>query len=343
MGDPDFEHGEFTRMNMENEATLDRREAEARRASWRDYVSIARPDHWIKHVFISPGLVLAFMLGADPSFQPFMIVAGFVSAALISSANYVVNEWLDADFDAHHPMKSARPAVSKSLSRNVVIVEYVVLAVVGLWAAYLASTPMFVIALLFLISGWAYNIPPVRTKDKAYLDVASEALNNPIRLAIGWAMVDAGTIPPSSLLLAYWAGGAFLMSTKRLAEYRTVSASHGVNVLHLYRKSFQAYTESRLLLQSFTYAQVACFFIAVFLIKYRIEYILSFPLFALLFTVYLRLGLKQGSVAQTPERLFKETGMLAVVAVLVVALIVLTVVDIPSLEFLSDPHLMRVK
>jgi len=330
-------------MSIDQAAVLDAGKATAERASWRDYVAIARPDHWIKHVFILPGIALAFLLGASPSVQPFLILAGFVSAALISSANYVVNEWLDASFDAHHPMKSKRPAVSKTMSRNVVVVEYFALALVGLWVAWIASMPMFIIAVLFMVSGWTYNIAPIRTKDKAYLDVASEALNNPIRLAIGWAMVDAATIPPSSLLLAYWAGGAFLMSTKRLAEYRTVAASHGVGVLHLYRKSFQEYTESRLLLQSFTYAQLACFFLAVFLVKYRIEYILSFPLFALLFTIYLRLGLKQGSVAQTPERLFKETGMLIVVAVLVIALIILTIVDIPALEFLSDPHIIRIE
>jgi 4-hydroxybenzoate polyprenyltransferase len=315
----------------------------ARSASFRDYVAIARPDHWIKHVFILPGIALAFLLGEDPSFQPLLIIAGLVSAALISSANYVVNEWLDATFDAHHPMKSKRPAVSKTMSRNVVVIEYLLLAAIGLGVAYMASMPLFVIAVLFMVSGWTYNISPIRTKDKAYLDVASEAINNPIRLAIGWAMVDALTIPPSSLLLAYWAGGAFLMSTKRLAEYRTVSASHGVGVLHLYRKSFQQYTERKLLLQSFGYAQIACFFLAVFLVKYRIEYILSFPLFALLFTVYLRLGLKQGSTAQTPERLFKETGMLLVVGALVIALIILTLVDIPALEFLSDPHIIRLE
>jgi 4-hydroxybenzoate polyprenyltransferase len=330
-------------MSLEDTAPVGARQARSQRASWLDYVSIARPDHWVKHVFIIPGLALAFLLGAEPSFQPLMIVAGFVSAALISSANYVVNEWLDADFDAHHPMKSARPAVAKALSRNIVIVEYSVLAVVGLWVAYLASMPLFVIAVLFLVSGWTYNIPPLRSKDKAYLDVASEAINNPIRLAYGWAMVDMGTIPPSSLLLAYWAGGAFLMSTKRLAEYRTVSASHGVDVLHLYRSSFREYTESRLLLQSFAYAQLACFFIAVFLVKYRIEYVISFPLFALLFTVYLRLGLKQGSAAQTPERLFRESGLLIVVALLVTTLAVLTIVDVPALQILSDPHLIRVE
>jgi len=70
------------------------------------------------------------------------------------------------------------------------------------------------------------------------------------------------------------------MSAKRLAEYRTIVAGHGAAVLHLYRRSFQQYDEAKRVIPSFLYAQLGSFFIAVFLIKYRIEYILSFPLFA---------------------------------------------------------------
>lgn len=314
---------------------------EAVRASWQDYVAIARPDHWIKHIFVIPGVVLALVIGADPQFHFGLILAGFIVAALISSANYVINEWLDAEFDAHHPTKSARPAVTKALSSRIVLLEYIALSLSGLAIAYAISMALMTVAVLFLVSGWAYNLVPVRTKDKAFLDVATEAVNNPIRLMLGWVLVDMATIPPSSLLLAYWAGGAFLMSTKRLAEYRTVSATSGLDTLHRYRKSFLGYTEQSLLLQSFLYAQVACFFIAVFLVKYRIEYIFSFPLFALLFTVYLRLGLKHASNAQTPEKLFKEGALLLTVTVLVVLLVLLTVVDLPWLEFLSDPHFIE--
>ena len=309
-------------------------------ASWLDYVAIARPNRLIKHVFLVPGIILAFVIGKNPVFDATTIIAGFIVAFAISSANYVINEWLDAAFDAHHPMKSKRPAVTKKLSRNIVVMEYLLLAGVGLAVASALSPQMLVIAVLFLASGWIYNIAPIRSKDKPFLDVATEALNNPIRLVIGWFLVDQATIPPSSLLLAYWAGGAFLMSTKRLAEYRTVSATHGTEALVRYRPSFGAYSESRLLLQSFLYAQVAGFFIAVFLIKYRIEYIVSFPLFALLFAAYLRLGLKQGSVAQTPEKLFRETGMLMIVAALVALLGALTFIDIPALSVFSDPYLI---
>jgi 4-hydroxybenzoate polyprenyltransferase len=158
---------------------------------------------------------------------------------------------------------------------------------------------------------------------------------------LGWALVAPMTLPPSSLILAYWMGGAFLMTVKRFAEYRSVAASHGPAVLGAYRRSFRHYSADGLLVLSFLFALLAAFFIAVFLIKYRVEYLLSLPLFAALFTVYLRLGLKQDSNAQTPEKLFKEGWLLTVVAVLVTSLVALTVVDIPGLAALSDPHYLR--
>ena len=65
------------------------------------YIKIARPDHWIKNVFIMPGLVLAVILsGKAVSVSEFIIklLAGFLATCFIASANYVINEWLDAEF-----------------------------------------------------------------------------------------------------------------------------------------------------------------------------------------------------------------------------------------------------
>jgi 4-hydroxybenzoate polyprenyltransferase len=310
-------------------------------ATLDDYVAIARPDHWIKHIFVLPGLVFAWALVPDADLSVAAVALGLAAAALISSANYVINEWLDAPFDAHHPTKSSRPAVAKAMNPALIYLEYALLTVLGLLAAAAVSRLCLLAAMLFLLSGLIYNVEPLRTKDRAYLDVATESLNNPIRLLLGWAIVAPTTLPPSSLMLAYWTGGAFLMAVKRLAEYRTIVSAHGTDVLGAYRRSFRHYTAERLLVLAFLCALLASFFIAIFLIKYRIEYLLSFPLFALLFATYLRLGLKQGSNAQTPERLFEERLLMTVVAVIVVALAVLTVVDIPSLGVLSEPHFFR--
>ncbi len=311
-------------------------------ATLGDYVALARVDHWVKHVFIVPGIVMAcVLLERSPLGSLAAIGLGFASAALVASANYVLNEWLDAERDRHHPVKSSRPAVAKTLSAPLVWAEYLGLAAVGLGLAAAVSPLFLATAALFFVSGLIYNVPPVRTKEAAYLDVISESVNNPLRLTLGWAMIDSTSLPPGSLLLAFWAGGGFLMALKRLAEYRSAEAAGTLESLARYRRSFGVYTANKLLLSAFLYALFAAFALAVFLVKYRIEYLLSMPLFALLFVAYLRVGLKRDSSAQTPERLFRETGLMGVVLLLVVALVVLTFVDLPFLDRLTDPHYIR--
>ena len=69
------------------------------------YIKIARPDHWVKNVFIMPGLVLALILIEIPDeIGMFLLklLAGFLATCFIASANYVINEWLDAEFDKYH-------------------------------------------------------------------------------------------------------------------------------------------------------------------------------------------------------------------------------------------------
>ncbi|HWK44791.1 MAG TPA: UbiA family prenyltransferase [Stellaceae bacterium] len=306
-----------------------------------DYYAIARLDHAIKHVFVIPGVILAFVL--RPDFNRFSVVNAILillSCVFSASANYVINEWLDAPFDRIHPKKSNRPCVARKMSPTLIYSEYLILAVLGLGAGYLVSSLALYTSIALLLSGLIYNVNPIRSKDVVFLDVLSEALNNPIRMVFGWAMVDPTSLPPSSLLLAYWMGGCFLMNTKRLAEYRDVSRKIGAFGLAQYRRSFRFYTEQRLLLASFLYAQMSIFGCSIFIIKYRIEYTLALPFVALLFCLYFRIGLKPDSNAQTPERLTKERGLMLAVGILVCIFFVLSIVNLPFLEpFMSARYI----
>jgi decaprenyl-phosphate phosphoribosyltransferase len=73
--------------------------------------------------------------------------------------------------------------------------------------------------------GLVYNVKPVRTKDRQYLDVLSESVNNALRVLLGWSAIISDVLPPSSILLAYWMGGAYLMAIKRYSEYRFINSS----------------------------------------------------------------------------------------------------------------------
>ena len=296
------------------------------------YLSIARPDHWVKHIFILPGIILAMLLIPVWSANyKSNIILGLISACLIASANYIINEWLDAEFDQHHPHKSQRAAVSGQLKASVVYLEYFACAISGILIAYFISTLFLITSLTFLLSGIVYNVRPFRTKERAYLDVISESFNNPIRIMLGWSMISSATIPPISLLLIFWFGGAFLMSVKRYSEYKLIRNNAGFAALASYRRSFANYSEASLLTSSFFYAILSSFALGIFLIKYRAEYILAVPLFAILFSYYLYLGVSDAQSVQAPEKLHREKGLIFILALLVLMLIGLTIFELPKI------------
>jgi decaprenyl-phosphate phosphoribosyltransferase len=302
-----------------------------------DYISLARPDHWFKNVFMVPGMLFAlvyFQVQFDTELVV-KIIAGVVATCLIASANYVINEWIDAKFDKFHPIKKNRPSVTKDLDPKIIYTEYVILAVVGLAISWQININFFYAEVLLLIMGVLYNVEPIRTKDKPYIDVLSESINNPIRFALGWFIFAPEIFPPSSMLVAYWMGGAFLMGTKRFSEYRYIDDKETAG---LYRKSFKHYTELSLLISVFFYAMTSCFFLGIFLIKNKIELLLSFPFFALLFAWYLKIGFESDSPAQRPEKLYKRKYFMTYVLILSVILVSLLYVNIEFLNMFLERH-----
>jgi len=299
-----------------------------------DLIAITRPDHWFKNIFMLPGAALALVL-ADESLAPELahLLLGVVSTCLIVSANYTINEWLDAEFDRHHPAKQHRPSAAGRLSARLVYLQWGVLALAGLALASAITSYFLLFASALLLMGLVYNVRPLRVKDRQYLDVLSESINNALRFLLGWSAIVDGVLPPSSILIAYWMGGAYLMAVKRFAELRFIADP---DLAGRYRRSFRFYTEEGLLASAFFYALLSAFFLGVFLIKYRIEFLLCMPFLALLFTWYLIIGMRAGSVAQSPEKLYQEKPFVAYVVALVLLIVLLFFVDLPWLDPLME-------
>lgn len=307
----------------------------------KNYIKIARPDHWVKNAFIFPGIVIAILL-TDFTFTTDVVVkfiVGFMATCFIASANYCINEWLDAEFDKYHPTKKYRPVVSENMKFSLVMVEYVILIILGVALSIIVGKLFLYTELVLLFMGIVYNVKPVRSKDIPYFDVISESVNNMLRLLLGWFIITQDFQPPISILIGYWFAGAFLMATKRFAEYRMIGDP---SIAGLYRKSFIHYTETSLLVSSFFYAMCATFFIGVFMIKYRIEYILAMPFVFGLFCFYLAIAFKPDSAVQKPEKLYREKKLLAYIAVLIIILVLLTFIDIPMPSYWVNPEILGV-
>ena len=291
-----------------------------------------RIDHWIKQLFVLPGFVSALFLGHYAfNFNLFInLLIGLFATSLIASANYVINEYLDAEFDKFHPTKSKRPLVEESVKGSVIWILWFVLSVVGLSIGFFViGKKFFFMELWLLVMGILYNVKPIRTKDISYLDVLSESINNSIRFMLGWFIVPVNIILPISIFLGYWMAGAFLMAIKRYAEYRMINNKKKAS---LYRKSFKYYNEKTLLVSAFFYAMCAIFFVGIFLIKYKIELILAIPFIVGLFCYYFYISFANDSAVQKPEKLYKERGLMIYCIFLVVLFIVLINIRIEWLD-----------
>ena len=305
----------------------------------RAHLAIARLDHSIKNLFVLPGVIvpLSSFPGLLDRALVIRLVFAFIAITLVACSNYVINEVLDAPFDRLHPIKKERPAARGVVNIPAAYVQWLAMMIVGLLIGWFLIGPMFsLVALILWIMGCVYNFPPIRSKDRPYVDVLTESINNPLRMLLGWYAVTAVLVPPVSLLIAYWMIGCYFMALKRFSELneigdRTVAGS--------YRKSFKHYTPERLLVSVVFYASTAMLFLGAFIIRYRMELILGFPLVAFTMAIYLQIAFKPQSAVQNPEKLYREPLLMASFVATSLVMAILLFIRMPRLEQFFNPTL----
>ncbi|GBE07354.1 decaprenyl-phosphate phosphoribosyltransferase [bacterium BMS3Bbin11] len=278
-----------------------------------------------------PGIVIALYLDHGTwsvALLPRLILA-FLLVGLVASSYYVLNEVLDAETDKKHPVKCKRPVPSGRVNIKIAYLEWLLLGAAGVFGSLTLGPAFFTSAAILWLMGCIYNIKPVRTKDRPYLDVLSESLNNPLRLLLGWYATGTTLLTPISLVFAYWMIGAFFMAVKRFAEYRHINDPVRAGE---YRLSFRHYNEERLLISIVYYVAAFGLFFGIFLIRYRTELILSIPLIAAVIAWYIHIGFHHDSPVQYPEKLYKNKGLMTLLLITTIIMIALMFIDLPWLN-----------
>lgn len=305
------------------------------------HLQIARLDHSIKNLFVLPGVIVP--LSTYPALWSVHLLGtlllAFVAITLVACSNYVINEVLDAPYDRLHPIKRNRPAARGVVHTGAAYVQWIAMMLAGVAIGLTINRMFALMALVLWIMGCLYNFPPVRTKDVPYLDVLTESVNNPLRMLLGWYAVTAVLVPPVSLLVAYWMIGCYFMALKRYSELNEIGDR---SIAGAYRKSFQRYTPESLLVSVLFYASTAMLFLGGFIIRYRMELILGFPLVALTMAIYLQIAFKPQSAVQNPEKLYREPMLMASFVATTLVMAVLLFVRMPRLEQFFTPTLPAV-
>ena len=299
------------------------------------YIQLLRIDHWIKNVFMFPGVAIALSYNSIPYERVITVgtlrsvAISFFALCMASSANYTINEWLDRSFDQIHPYKNHRVASKYKFSGKAVYFQYsILILIVLLTFSFQEKSTEFFIAML-LIMGVLYNVRPIRLKDRIYTDVISESINNPIRLAIGWHSIMPDKPVPASAFLSFWGIGIFLMSLKRYSEMVMINDP---KLLGQYRKSFLKWTPEKLIVFTFFGGMIASSFIGVLLVRYRVEYILVLPSFIWIFVEYLKISLNLDPASFAPEKLMAKTKLQLLALLVLAAFLLFTFVDISLLD-----------
>lgn len=191
--------------------------------------SAIRPRQWTKNVLVFAALMFARRFDEPQAWLD--AVAAFVAFCAASSAAYLVNDVRDAEHDALHPTKRARPVASGELSPRLALSLAAGLAVGGTSIAAALGPGALLAILAFLTLQLAYSL---RIKRIVLFDVAAIAALFVLRAIAGAEAVDVSI---STWLLACTALLAlFLGLAKRRAELTLVAggATSGRAVLRDY-------------------------------------------------------------------------------------------------------------
>ena len=159
----------------------------------RPIIISLRPLQWLKNLAIFAAILFAGDLFNLQIFWP--VLAAFWIFNILSSAMYLVNDVVDLERDKFHAYKKLRPIAKGDVSKKTALLSTLILTIIGLYLAYLLSTPFFVISLVFVVLQLAYNI---FLKNVILIDVITIALGFMLRIFAGSFVIIA---PLSSWLI----------------------------------------------------------------------------------------------------------------------------------------------
>jgi decaprenyl-phosphate phosphoribosyltransferase len=197
----------------------------------RVFVLSMRPLHWIKNLLVFAAPFTAGAFTDLESLTPLLYLFAMFCAA--ASTNYVINDWLDKDFDSQHSQKKHRPIASGEISQRYILFIIIFLISIQTLLSFLIPPQAVFWVLVYLFNSIAYSI---YFKGTAVVEMSLIASGFVIRALAGAAALKVEA--SSWFLIVIGFGALFLVANKRLAEvsYQNYGLTRGV--LDKYSNSF---------------------------------------------------------------------------------------------------------
>ena len=151
----------------------------------KNYIRLARPEQWIKNLFIFAALIFSKNLVDTDKLR--LSVFAFVAFSLSASFIYVINDILDAPADRLHPVKRNRPIASGKINqKNALIFAFAILFLAALPTIKLpAKSIIIILAYVIIMTGYS-----VKLKHIVLVDIFIIAVGFMLRVLVGAYAID---------------------------------------------------------------------------------------------------------------------------------------------------------
>ncbi len=201
----------------------------------RNYISILRPSHWTKNMFVFVGLIFGGKLAGSIDEVLLSVgsaVGAFFCFSLASSAIYIFNDITDRQTDRAHPEKSKRPIATGAVTVGGAIVVSMLCAVVAVVGSFLLARSLAIIIVGYILLMVLYSLI---LKRMMILDCIVISIGFCLRAVAGAVVVGVFISP--WMLICTFALCLFLGFGKRRSEVAQLSEEG-----ESFRKTLAGYT-----------------------------------------------------------------------------------------------------
>jgi decaprenyl-phosphate phosphoribosyltransferase len=171
-------------------------------------LALMRPPQWVKNAFIAAPLF--FTPSALNAATALQVLLGILSFCALSSAVYILNDYLDRDADRLHPDKRHRPLAAGTVSPTLALAMMVALIAGGLALAVVLAPRFAGIALIYLFVNALYSL---KLKEVSIVDVLLVSLGFVLRVYGGAELIHV--LPSVWIIVCTGLLALFLALAKR--------------------------------------------------------------------------------------------------------------------------------
>ena len=260
---------------------------------------LLRIQQWYKNLVIF--LPLVFVGLATDISAIILTSLGFFALCLISSANYILNDLVDKEYDYHHSEKRLRPIASGKIGIWSAGFISMALATSSLILGFVLAEKFFAMILFLFILTTSYTL---LLKKEIFLDIIIISTNFVLRAVSGAYILDVRVSP--WLILCTFFLAFFIVVGKRRADSYILK-----NRAFLHKPVLQYYTLpiTNILLIIATTLLIVSYALYSFLSIYpHLIYTIPFSLYVILRYYYLIES--KSDIARKPEKFYKDIPLI---------------------------------